>query len=117
MMTSSSPTSETDPIELDRGEAHGSRHFASFYNLRNRFATAFSRLADALEAHPLISFLLLMMVFVPSVLGRSLEKPLWHDELFTFYISQAPDLSSLFRDTRLIDLNPPLSYLLTRGGF
>ena len=117
MTTSSSPISETDPLELDLSETYGNRRLASFYKNRDRFAGALSRLADALEAHPVISFMTLVMVFVPGVLGRSLEKPLWHDELFTFYISQAPNFSSLLRETRLIDLNPPVSYLLTRASF
>ena len=51
------------------------------------------------------------------MLGNSLDKPLWHDELFTYYISQAPSLSALLRDTRLVDLNPPLSYLATRLSY
>jgi hypothetical protein len=117
MITSFSPISEADPIEVHLREPYDRPLFASFYKIRDRFAGSFSRLADALEAHPLISFLVLVMVFVPSVLGRSLEKPLWHDELFTFYISQASDLPSLFRETSHIDLNPPLSYLLTRASF
>jgi hypothetical protein len=117
MMTNSPSTSEIDPIELDLREAYGSRHFASVYNFRDRLAAAFSRLTNSLDAHPVVSFLLLVIVFVPAVLGRSLEKPLWHDELFTFYISQSPDLSSLLWKTRHIDLNPPLSYLLTRVSF
>src|SRR3954453_7530768 len=117
MTSRSSPISETDPLELDLSEAYDSRYFGSFHRIRNRLADTFSTLADLLEIHPALCFLLLVMVFVPSVLGRSLEKPLWHDELFTFYISQAPDFSSLLRENTLIDLNPPASYLLTRASF
>ena len=43
--------------------------------------------------------------------------PLDHDELYTFYIAQAPTLRQLFTLTRTIDLHPPLSYLLTRLSF
>jgi Dolichyl-phosphate-mannose-protein mannosyltransferase len=114
MTTNSHFTSETDPIDLNLNEAYGSRHFAFFYDLRDRLASAFSRLANVLEAHPVISFTLLIIVVIPGELGRSLKKPLWFDELFTFYISQASSLSTLFKEIRLIDLNPPLSYLLTR---
>jgi hypothetical protein len=99
----------------ERGES--SRRFAILVDLRNRSAIAFSGLADFLECRPLLSFMLLMTVFVPSALGHSLNKLLWHDELFTFYIAQASTLSSLFRETRLVDLNPPLAYLLTRASF
>ncbi len=51
------------------------------------------------------------------MLGNSLDKPLWHDELFTFYIAQARTLSALLSEIRLIDLNPPLSYLATRVSY
>src|SRR5258708_5234426 len=40
-----------------------------------------------------------------------------HDELFTFYIAQAPTLRQLFKLTHTIDLHPPLSYLLVRTSF
>jgi hypothetical protein len=40
-----------------------------------------------------------------------------HDELFTFYIAQAPTLRQMLVLTRTIDLHPPLSYLLVRGSF
>src|SRR5450755_3005151 len=43
--------------------------------------------------------------------------PLDHDELYTFYIAQAPTLRQLLDLTRTIDLHPPLSYLLTRVCF
>lgn len=38
-----------------------------------------------------------------------------HDELFTFYMAQSPTFSHLLEEIRNIDLNPPLSYLVTRG--
>jgi hypothetical protein len=40
-----------------------------------------------------------------------------HDELFTFYIAQAPSLRQMLALTRTIDLHPPLSYLLVRASF
>lgn len=40
-----------------------------------------------------------------------------HDELFTFYIAQAPSLRQLIQYTHTIDLHPPLSYLLVRASF
>ena len=51
------------------------------------------------------------------MLGKSLNKPLWHDELFTFYIAQARDIRALLNEIQLVDLNPPLSYLATRLSF
>jgi len=40
-----------------------------------------------------------------------------HDELYTFYIAQAPTLRQLLALTRTVDLHPPLSYLLIRISF
>ncbi len=85
--------------------------------LRAKIESLFSRLASFLEAHPLLSFLLLLSVTIPGMLGKSLNKPLWHDELFTFYISQARSIPALLEAIRLLDFNPPLSYLATRLSY
>ena len=85
--------------------------------LRARTESLLLRLASLLEARPLLSFLLLLCVTVPGMFGNSLEKPLWHDELFTFYIAQARSISALLTETQLIDFNPPLSYLATRLSY
>jgi 4-amino-4-deoxy-L-arabinose transferase-like glycosyltransferase len=45
------------------------------------------------------------------------SRQLDHDELFTFYIAQAPTLRQLFNLTHTVDLHPPLSYLLVRASF
>jgi Dolichyl-phosphate-mannose-protein mannosyltransferase len=42
-------------------------------------------------------------------------RQLWHDELFTYYIAMAPNLSGLFKEIPL-DLNPPLNYLAVRAS-
>lgn len=40
-----------------------------------------------------------------------------HDELYTFYIAQAPGLGKLLILTQTVDLHPPLSYLFVRLSF
>jgi hypothetical protein len=40
-----------------------------------------------------------------------------HDELYSYYIAQAPTLKQLLLLTRTVDLHPPLSYLLIRISF
>jgi len=50
-------------------------------------------------------------------LGGFASRPLDHDELYTFYIAQAPTLRQLLALTRSVDLHPPLSYLLIRASF
>ena len=87
------------------------------FRLRSAIESLLTRLANFLEARPLISFLLLLCVTLPGMLGNSLDKPLWHDELFTYYIAQARSVSTLLKEIQLIDLNPPLSYLATRLSY
>jgi Dolichyl-phosphate-mannose-protein mannosyltransferase len=70
------------------------------------------------KAHSDILFFL--VIAVPSlslVIYQSQNKLLWYDELFTYYIAQAPSLSKLIEQTQTLDFNPPLSYLLVRGLF
>ncbi len=60
---------------------------------------------------PAVGFLTaLFIALVAGPLGRRL----WFDELFTFYIAQAPSLARLFDGIAHVDLNPPLIYLLVR---
>ena len=84
--------------------------------LRGRLGHLLGKAADTLEAHPAVAFLALLAVYLPAVLAQSSEHLLWHDELFTLYIAQAPSLPQLFADLRQVDLNPPLSYLLSRAS-
>jgi hypothetical protein len=57
------------------------------------------------------------VVYLLSALAASRAKPLWHDELFTYWIAQAPTWRELIGELRVIDLNPPLVYLATRVSF
>ncbi len=50
-------------------------------------------------------------------LHTMLTRHLDHDELFTFYIAQAPTFRQLFKLSHTVDLQPPLSYLLVRASF
>ena len=47
--------------------------------------------------------------------GRASQHLLWSDELFTMYVSQLPPATMWRALASGIDLQPPLSYLLTRG--
>ena len=85
--------------------------------LRAKIESLITRLAFFLEARPLLSFLLLLSVTIPGMLGKSLNKPLWHDELFTFYIAQASSIPALLHEIQFLDFNPPLSYLATRLSY
>ncbi len=94
-----------------------SRFFAPPLRCRLK-AQVFSKRAAQVgdkRAHSLL--FVLFAIYTLAQLGYSLASPLWHDELFTFYIAQAPSLPALLDEIRRVDLNPPLSYLLTRLSF
>ena len=61
--------------------------------------------------------LILILVYIPGIFFLSQHKALWHDELFTYYIAQAPSLRAMWREFTSMDLNPPMIYLLTRASF
>jgi len=80
-------------------------------------ARLLTRFAAFLEEHPVAPILFLAAVYLLSALAGSRSKPLWHDELFTYWIAQAPSWRALAGELRVIDLNPPLVYLATRASF
>ena len=82
-----------------------------------RVRDAALRAMDLADGHTALLLTLLLLADALVALRLSLLKPLWHDELFTYTISQAPTLRDLMYQISTIDLNPPLSYLLTRASF
>jgi hypothetical protein len=79
-------------------------------NFRTR-AARFALAWDQKPAPLLAIFLLcysLMLIF-------PIQRHLWHDELFTYYISQARDIPTLLWESRHLDLNPPMVYAVTRS--
>lgn len=83
----------------------------------NAFTGPFSGIGNWVESHYLVSLLAFFAIYLCAHLGYSLRIPLWHDEIYTWYIAQAPSLGALLHLTRTTDLNPPLSYLITRATF
>ncbi len=81
---------------------------------RLRVLSTAGEIADWVERRAWIPLLVFVFCYVPAAFLASRDKPLWHDELFTWYIAQAPTLSSLWSQSRNLDLNPPLVYWLTR---
>ncbi len=77
---------------------------------------ALTRITRVIERHPSVAFLFFAAVYISAVLAKSRSKPLWHDEIFTYYIADTPNLATTLQRGR-IDLNPPLSYLLTHLSF
>lgn len=54
-----------------------------------------------------------LLIFYGVLMAAANHRHLWHDELYTYYIAQAPSLADLWKDLNL-DLNPPLLYLAAR---
>lgn len=74
---------------------------------------ALDRSADWLEKHSLFLLVFLTALYVLMLLPFA-GRPLWHDELFTYYIGNAPSFERFLEDVRRLDLNPPMVYVLTR---
>ena len=68
-----------------------------------------------LDRRPAVVVALLAGVYVFLISG-SVFRHLWFDELHTFYIAQAPSIRKVFEEISLLDMNPPLSYLLVRAS-
>lgn len=50
--------------------------------------------------------------------GRALSKPVWHDEIFTIYLSTRLSIAQLWSALAAgVDLNPPLYYLVVRAAW
>ena len=68
---------------------------------------------ETLEGRPVLIVSILSALYV-LMLAPFAARPLWNDELYTFYIANAPTFRRIFDEVRAIDLNPPLIYLVTR---
>lgn len=68
------------------------------------------RILRRAETHPTAIFVVLAGVYVASVLAR-ISRPLWFDELFTYYVVTAPSFGKAVDLLLHVDLNPPLGYL------
>jgi dolichyl-phosphate-mannose-protein mannosyltransferase len=79
-----------------------------------RLLGAFS---EFVESHGWVIFAAVSLICGWIHLKTVASRPLDHDELYTFYIAQAPTLKQLLALTRTVDLHPPLSYLLIRASF
>jgi uncharacterized membrane protein YdcZ (DUF606 family) len=79
----------------------------------------FQRIRDRLEHGRFTSFdsklaLILVTLVYLTICFLVAHRPLWHDELFTYYIAKSP--MAQFRDALHLDLNPPLTYLAVRAS-
>src|SRR5271166_4571857 len=79
-----------------------------------RLLQAIARLVDT---HGWIVFVAVCLVCGSLRLNSFSSRHLDHDELYSFYIAQAPAIKQLLVLARTVDLHPPLSYLLIRASF
>ncbi len=82
-----------------------------------RIGTRLDTIAASLDKRPSALFFLFLLSFYIGVAKSERIAPLWHDELYTFYIAQAPSFSTMMLWIRTIDLNPPLYYIFARLTF
>jgi hypothetical protein len=101
-------------LEVDATPGRGGR-----FSLRSRLARAIDAAAAFLEAHRWAIFAIIALLYLIYLYLaiEVTERPLWHDELFTYYIAQAPTFGEMLQQARSVDLNPPLYYIAARFVF
>jgi len=72
--------------------------------------TGFQAIADRLNRRPAIVIALLTVLFAGLVI-QPMQKILWHDELFTFYIANSPTAAKMINSMVHIDWQPPLIFV------
>jgi hypothetical protein len=72
-----------------------------------------SRLEQSDDSSPFLPLIAAIFFFVFIAIARSM-RPLWHDELYTYYIANSPTVARFMAAVSRLDLNPPLQYVLTR---
>jgi hypothetical protein len=78
-------------------------------------APLLQRIASFIERRPNLVLPVWIAVYL-AVLWRAAHRPLWYDELFTYYVSMSPTFERFIGGIRFVDLNPPLSYFFVRSS-
>jgi hypothetical protein len=82
-----------------------------------RFRALAEDLALELERGKYFYLAIFSIVFIGLTSLRALAKPLWYDELFTYYMSRLPGIRTIWSALKDgADLNPPLLYLATSAA-
>jgi hypothetical protein len=71
------------------------------------------KFTDLIERRPLVVLPFWIFAFF-AVIWRAAHRPLWFDELFTYYIAMSPTFERFTGSILHTELNPPLNYLLVR---
>lgn len=76
------------------------------------------KLDERLEAYdsertPFVPLYIAFAWYALVIVGAA-TRPLWHDELYTYYIAKSPTLAGFINAVTHLDLQPPLGYVLSR---
>lgn len=92
----------------------GSQRSARFSALRAGLRRRLDAIAASLEVNPWAIFAMVFILYAVYVATHARGRLLWNDELFTYYIAQAPTFGRMLKEASGIDLNPPLYYVAAR---
>ena len=84
--------------------------------IQDKVSTWLGKAASRIEGRVPVFIAILLALYL-WILKSERIKPLWHDELYTYYIAQAHTFSQMMTWIRTIDLNPPLYYIAARLVF
>lgn len=85
--------------------------------IHNRILRVLNATAVLLERESWLPFAIMLLPYLAYIATHARFRPLWHDELYTYYIAQAPSFGEMLHETQTLDLNPPLSYMAVRFVF
>jgi hypothetical protein len=103
---------ETDAARRDRQRCGGIP-----LGFRGNLERRLNAIATFFDANPWAIFVATVVPYLVYLATHARARPLWHDELYTYYIAQAPTLSRMLKEASSIDLNPPLYYMMARFVF
>ena len=103
--------------EAKRGTGTTPRAAMDLRRTWQRIGQRLDTIASSLDKRPPALFFLFLLSFYYGMAKTERIAPLWHDELYTLYIAQAPNFKTMMVWIQTIDLNPPLYYLLARLTF
>jgi hypothetical protein len=80
-----------------------------------RVSASLERLAKLIDRRPALALPVWIAAYF-AVLWAPAHRPLWYDELFTYYTAMSPSWDRFAGSILHVDLNPPLSYFFVRSG-
>ena len=86
--------------------------------LLKRYCVLAESAARELEQDRLLFLSCLCIFLFAATAAQARSKPLWYDELFTYYMSHLPDMGAIWNALKQgADQNPPFLYIATRASY